>query len=148
MKYRLAVLLMVFCLLPLSAQIPQWGKYYFEIVGTDAVIDVEINGNQWDFDLGDGIKSRQSVIIDNSKKTIKIPIFAGYADDFTYEEKNDYIDFYRGESFNLNLYELMTQSIIGLRGIYGVSRPFAETIMDDLRESFSKAPLLRLRRGM
>jgi len=139
---------MVFCLLPLSAQIPQWGNYYFEIVGTDLVIDVEINGNQWAFDFGDGIKSRQTVTIDNAKKTIKIPMFAGFADDFVFNDNPNYIDFYRGDSFNLNLYELMAGPIPAFREIYGVSREFADVLLDSLRQSISKAPLLRLRKGM
>ena len=145
MKYCLLGLFMVFCLLPLCAQLPQSGNWFFEIVGTEGTIDVEINGTHWDFELGSGIKSRQVVTIDPDRKSVVIPIFSGYADDFVYVENVDYIDFFRGDTFNLNLYDLMVEEVSELRAFYGVSRNFADTILEDLRRSFMRAPLLRLR---
>jgi len=145
MKYFLVVILAVLFLLPLGAQIPQRGSYYFEIVGTDLVIDVDINGNQWDFDFGDGIKSRQTVTVDGARNAIRIPIFAGFADDFVYNEGPGFIDFYRGNAFNLNLYDMMAAPIISIGRTEGISRIFSTIILDHLNQSFSRAPLLRLR---
>ena len=145
MKYCLAVLFAVFCLLPLSAQIPQSGNYYFEIVGTQLTVDVEINGNQWDFDFGNDVKSRQTVTVDSARNSIVLPIFAVMANDFVYNVGPGYIDFYRGDTFNLNLYELMAKPMYDLRPYGGVSRVFADIILEDLRQSYLRAPLLRLR---
>ena len=148
MKHGLIVFFAVFCLLPisaLSAQIPQSGNYYFEIVGTQLTVDVEINGNQWDFDFGNDVKSRQIVTVNSDRNAIIIPIFAVMANDFIYDVKGDFIDFYRGDTFNLNLYDLMAKPMLDLRTYGGISRVFADIVLDGLRQSFTEAPLLRLR---
>ena len=144
-KYWFVCLLAIFCLLPLSAQIPQWGSFYVELIGTDGVVDVDIYGNQWVFDVGYGFKSTVNVTVDNNRKTIKIPMFNGYADDFVYNETYGYIDFYRGDTFNLNIYDLMSEPLTQLKNVYGVSTDFTNILLEDLQKSFTRAPILRLR---
>ena len=144
-RYLVVVLVLIFSILPLSAQIPQWGNWYFEIIGTELTVDVQITGNTWVFDLGGGVTSTQTVTIDAARSSIKIPMFAGISDDFVYDAKSGFIDFYHGQAFHLNLYQLMTDPIIDLSYFYGVSRDWTSTVMEDLRRSFLRAPLLRLR---
>jgi hypothetical protein len=130
----------------ITAEMPQSGEWYFEVIGTSDTINVAINGAEWSFDMGTGVTAKQNVTVDRNKKTIIIPIFTVLSDYFVYNDTESTVDFYAGGNFNFNFYDLMAESMEELKHYNSVSNDFVAVVLEELKNIFLKAPILRLRK--
>jgi hypothetical protein len=129
-----------------SAQLPQNGSWYFEVLGSRETIAVEIDQDDWYFQIGNNMPVKQTVIVDDENKTVVIPLLKGLSDYFVYKVKNDFIDFYIGENFNFDLFDLLKNSMNELNGINSVSDDFVEEFMTDMERIFTQTSFLRLKK--
>jgi hypothetical protein len=145
-KYFIALAVLLSIQGAVSAQLPQSGSWYFEILGSRETIAVEIDQNDWYFQAGDSTPVKQTVIVDDKNKTIVIPLLKGVSDYYVYEAKEGYVDFYVGGNFNLDLLDLLKNSMNELNGINSVSDEFVEKFVVEMERIFTQTAFLRLKK--
>ncbi|MDR3174555.1 MAG: hypothetical protein LBU19_09925 [Treponema sp.] len=145
-KYIMAIVVLLGINGAVSAELPQNGRWYFEVIGAHETLDIEIDGNDWYFLSGPEMRMKQTVTVDGSKKTITIPLFNELSEYFFYDEKGDFIDFYIGQSANINLFNALKSSMSELTGINSVSDEFVDSFLKETEKIFMRTPILRLRK--
>ncbi|MDR2747116.1 MAG: hypothetical protein LBB77_06660 [Treponema sp.] len=128
------------------AELPQDGRWYFEVLGTGDILNIEIKQNDWYFLMGDDAQVKQTVTVDSGKKTVIIPLFTQLSDFFYYDVKEDFTDFFIGEKANIDLFYALKGSMNELEGINSVSDEFVENFIKQVEEFFLRTPILRLRK--
>ncbi|MDR0642897.1 MAG: hypothetical protein LBG07_10610 [Treponema sp.] len=145
-KYIAAVVILLGVNRLVSAELPKNGKWYFEVLGANETVNIEIDQNDWHFSMESGIQTRQTVTIDSDKKTIIIPLFTVLSDYFFYDEKDDYIDFFVGENVNVDLFDALKDPMAELRGINSITDEFAGKFVKEMEMMFLRTPILRLKK--
>jgi len=126
---------------------PITGQLKLHALGMEQEIDVEIKNEIWIFNLINGNKLQQTVIIDNDRKTIIIPFLVGFADYFYFEDKGTHIDLRGGGRLNMPLQEMMFDSFENMQGINTITDEFIEKFGQVMKTAFLNIPIIRLYRN-
>jgi len=122
---------------------PVTGKWRLQVIGTPEEFSIEINSSTWTFEIN-GSTVPQIVTIDNSRKTIIIPLLTGLAEYYFFEIKDNYIDLKAGGRFNVPLLDAMRGGMAGMAGINDVTDDFVNNMLIEMEAAFYRVPIMRL----
>ncbi|GMO39303.1 MAG: hypothetical protein Ta2B_19020 [Termitinemataceae bacterium] len=129
------------------ADIPAKGKYLVEIIGTSTTLILEINNTEWSFSSEDDLDAEVTTVkIDKKNKRVYIPMFEELAEYFVYKETKEYTDLYFGEKYNLDIADIMIDSMGEMNGVNSVTDDFVSYIVEKVIKIFQEVPIIRLRK--